>query len=197
MKALKTMTAAACILGMSMAAGQAMARNGNGGGTGVCTASMDICSGEPVAIAGIVAVDGIGTGLGMQIQTDSGLVTVYGIGPIRYWSSLDITRPAVGDEVEINANTVTFSDGSVKDIAITVTIGDYQVELRDTDCTPLWRGNGTGQALNISSLNSNYDILAQGSGKGYGPRDGSGNGTGGGPKDGSGHGPGTGDCQLS
>ena len=52
----------------------------------------------------------------------------------------------------ITARTVTFSDGTEKDIAITVTIGDVQVDLRDDDCTPLWRGGRDGQALNLSSM---------------------------------------------
>ena len=198
MKTMKKMATAACIIGMSMITGQAMA--GHGGGSCNCRANLnpnacpmmcvDICAGEPVTISGTVVDAGVSTAQGMRIDTGSEVVTVYGIGPIRYWNSLEIARPDVGDQVEIDANTVTFSDGTKKDIAITVTIGDVQVDLRDDDCIPLWRGGRDGQALNLSSMTSDYSLMAQG--KGYGPGDGTGTGTG--PGDGTGNGPGTGDC---
>ena len=196
MKVIKKMAAAACIIGMGVIGGQAMAGNGYGGSmktnnnTGT-SMYVDICESEEIIISGIVSEANLYTGQGIVID---GTETVSGIGPLRYWDSLDVSRPAVGDNVEINARTVTFSDGSTKNIATSITFidGDNTVELRDADCLPNWRGGrGTGKMLNLSSLDSNDTMLLARGGRGGG---GLGDGTGNGPKDGSGNGKGTGDC---
>lgn len=213
MKVIKKMAAAACIIGMSMIGGQAMAGNGygssmssvntnNNAGTSM---NVDICTSEKVIISGMVSKANLYTGEGIVID---GTETVFGIGPLRYWDSLEVSRPAVGNNVEINARIVTFSDGSTKNIATSITFSDSEntVELRDADCLPNWRGGrGNGKVLNMSSLENNDTMLlsrgARGGGRGgrgggRGPCNGTGN-RGNGPKDGSGNGNRTGDCLLN
>ena len=176
MKVIKKMAAAACIIGMGVIGGQAMAGNGYGGSMGGAKTNnntgtsmyVDICESEEIIISGIVSEANLYTGQGIVID---GTETVSGIGPLRYWDSLDVSRPAVGDNVEINARTVTFSDGSTKNIATSITFvdGDNTVELRDAECLPNWRGGrGTGQMLNVSSLDNNDPMLLARGGRGGG-----------------------------
>jgi hypothetical protein len=193
MKTVKKLTVAALVIGMSLTANQVMAGNGHGGsfqhnGTALNTAATDICNSDIATIAGVVTEAGL-YGQGMQIDTGSEVVTVYGVGPLRYWTSVDVDRPAVGDEVSVEAALTVFSDGTEKSIAISITIGDETIDLRDDDCLPMWRGGNR-----VSLLDGQSAVVARnGRGGGNGPGDGTGNG-GNGPGDGSGNGPGTGDC---
>ncbi len=101
-----------------------------------------------VTITGKVSVAAY-QGDGLQVDNGTEVVTVYGMGPITYWNSLGIERPAVGDEVTIEAYEVKFSDGSVKNIAAKITINDetpQSIELRDKETgAPLWRSKGCGK----------------------------------------------------
>ena len=111
---------------------------GPGDGTGPVT---NIFDGIAVEITGTVAAIGL-FGKGCQIDTGTEVVTVYGLGPIKFWNSLGIDRPTVGEEVTIEGYEVTFSDGSSKIIAFSVMVGDESLLLRDAETgTPLWRGN--------------------------------------------------------
>ena len=87
------------------------------------------------------AVDGID----MEIDTGEGeLTSIYGIGSISYWSSQDLDQPTIGENVEVEYTTITFSDDSTKEVAVTITFLDSgeDILLRDLDtCAPLWRGN--------------------------------------------------------
>ncbi|OCC15663.1 hypothetical protein DBT_1014 [Dissulfuribacter thermophilus] len=61
---------------------------GPGNGTGPVVSIYD---GSPITVSGVVT--NVGTmGQGLSIDTGSGIITVYGIGPIRYWNSIGITR---------------------------------------------------------------------------------------------------------
>lgn len=114
---------------------------GPGDGTGPVT---NIFDGIAVEITGTVAAVGL-FGQGCQIDTGTEVVTVYGIGPIRFWNSLGIDRPTVGEEVTIEGYEVTFSDGSTKIIAFSVIVDDETLVLRDGETgTPLWRGTAGG-----------------------------------------------------
>ena len=118
---------------------------GIGGGGGYCggTGISLVCDGTSVTIAGMVSdVSYMGSGLVVD-GTE-----VYGIGPYRYWDSLGIDRPEIGDEVTVNGMEVTFTDGSTKIIAMSVAFEDgTTIELRQ-ECDagtgvggwPLWRG---------------------------------------------------------
>jgi hypothetical protein len=115
---------------------------GPGDGTGPVT---NIFDGIAVEITGTVSAVGL-FGQGYQIDTGTEVVTVFGFGPIRFWNSLGIDRPTVGEEITIEGYEITFSDGSTKIIAFSVIVGDESVVLRDAESgAPLWRGNASGE----------------------------------------------------
>jgi len=207
---LTKISAKALIIGL---AAVATAHAGNGrsfGGQGNSMAQQptvltEACQAPTSTISGTVADAGAYSGTGMLIDLGEEVVSVYGAGPYRYWEGLDIARPTVGDQVEIETVQIDFSDGTQKNIAITISIGDDYVELRDLEtCQPLWRNyqNNTMSAnsLDLSKLlarNGKGGPKGQGQGQGKGgsngPGDGSGN-NGTGPKDCTGNGSKTGDC---
>jgi len=130
---------AALVLAMAMiiSAGGAYAGNGSGtctqAGTGLYQTILD---GEPFLYEGTVV--SIGSGLGMEIATADSSVIIYGIGPVRYWESLGVDRPAVGDAVTVEGFAVDYS-GTVRNIAMTITVNGIEVQLRDLDTAqPLW-----------------------------------------------------------
>ena len=115
---------------------------GNGAGP-----TVNIFDGVPVTIVGTVASIGY-SGQGMEIDTGTDIVTVYAIGPVRFWNDIGIARPGVGEDVSIDGYEVTFSDGSTKIIVYSVTIGEDTVMLRDKRTgAPAWRGLGHTSGL--------------------------------------------------
>jgi hypothetical protein len=139
---------------LMVAGGQAMAANGtcqsmkNSFQTQSQTANGSferpcqlIVNGEKITISGTV-YEAPYAGQGLTMDTDQGLITIYGIGPQWYWDLMGTDKPDVGETVEIDAVKVTFSDGTEKIIAISVTIGDDVVQLRDENGKPLWRCKG-------------------------------------------------------
>lgn len=118
--------------------------NANRGGERIGTCRM-IETGEPMEISGTVAE--ISTqGQGLKVDTGDAVVTVYGIGPVRYWRDAELARPTVGEEIAVNAVEVTFSDGSSKVIATDMTVSGDTIDLRDDAGLPLWRG-GSSQRI--------------------------------------------------
>lgn len=98
-----------------------------------------ICeNGIPVTISGTV-VEALYAGQGITVDTGVEIVTVYGFGPQFYWDDLGSVKPSAGEETDIEALEVTFSDGSTRIFATRVTIGDDVITLRDENCVPLWR----------------------------------------------------------
>ena len=127
-----------------LSAGLGLAGNANGQGAGDGTGPLnDILSGEDFTYSGVVMeilADG-----GFVITTDNGNVTIYGIGPIKFWESISITRPAVGDLVTVFGYTVDY-DGVDRNIAFTIEVGEDTVQLRDFETgLPLWRKAGWGK----------------------------------------------------
>ncbi len=117
---------------------------------GTC-AAVNIFDGEAVTVTGTVS-EIQNYGQGVQIDTGTETVTVYGLGPIRYWEQLDADYPAVGDTISVSAYNVTLSDGSARTIAASVSIGEETVALRDADTgLPLWRGQGHGRGFKGNS----------------------------------------------
>jgi hypothetical protein len=199
---MKKMAMAVCIIGICFIGGQAIAGNGyrknQTAGTGMY---VDICAADEIVIVGTISEADLYSGQGIKIDIGNDeVMTVYGIGPIRYWDGLEVARPAIGDGVTIEAREVIFSDGSIKNIATSITFESGEtIELRDENCLPNWRGgNGARQSLNTSSLNNinAIHLAGRGNGSGRGPGDGTGNG-GNGPKDGTGNGSRTGDCPYT
>ncbi len=126
-----------------LATGAAWAGLGMGAGGGAGPAN-DIFAGIPVDISGTVVTIGI-SGHPYQIDTGTEVVSVYGFGPLKFWNSLGVASPAVGENIMLEAYEVTFSDGSSRIIAFSVTVENDTVVLRDSDTgVPLWRGNTLG-----------------------------------------------------
>ncbi|MEZ4524749.1 MAG: hypothetical protein R2941_02365 [Desulfobacterales bacterium] len=113
---------------------------------GTCPAA-NIFDGEAVTVTGTVS-EIQNYRQGVQIDTGTETVTVYGLGPVWYWEQLDADYPAVGDTISVSAYNVTLSDGSVKTVAASVSVGEETIALRDADTgLPLWRGHGRGQGF--------------------------------------------------
>lgn len=212
MKIIIKIAAVACVVVMGLMGSQAMAGNGYGTGKGVNAPKIgtgmfvDICAAEDFTVEGTVSEAELYYEQGIKIDDGDAVTTVYGIGPLRYWDSLEeVGRPAVGDNVVIVARKVVFSDGSTKNIAMSITFTETgeAVELRDENCLPIWRGgNGTFKMLNTALFDDMgaVHLSRGGKGKGHGGKGkgrGAGDGTGNGPKDGSGNGSRTGDCPLT
>lgn len=125
-------------------AGNALAWRGPGNGRGLETGvpACPFLEGTPLPIEGTVFEIAF-AGQGLQIDTGYEVVTVYGIGPFRYWTDLGVDRPEVGETISVDARVVSFTDGTVKAIAVTIYLGDEVVELRNPETgATLWRGNG-------------------------------------------------------
>jgi hypothetical protein len=125
--------------------------NGNGGfgyyGNGL---RDDILNGTPFSVAGDVIAVGISNysarGEGITIATDTTNITVNGLGPQRYWDSLGVTRPAVGDYVEVTGYIVDYN-GNILYILMTVTIDGQTIQLREPETgLPLWRKGNSGNS---------------------------------------------------
>jgi len=117
------------------------AGNGKGNfkrGSGEAKACSNVLSGAPETITGNVI--GIGNHDGLVVDTNSGPITICGIGPEWYWEDKGVDRPDVGDGVTVDVYAVLFSDGT-RYIASSITIVGETLILRDpeTGC-PLWRG---------------------------------------------------------
>ncbi len=101
-----------------------------------------ISEGEPVVITGTVYEDSYaGSGLILDTNAEENTV-IYGIGPQWYWDQVGVSKPAVGETVTVDALVLTYSDGTQKIIATTITIGEISIDLRDVDGKPLWRYAG-------------------------------------------------------
>jgi len=122
-----------------LSAGLGLAGNGQGGGSGGGTGPInDILSGTPFTVTGDVV--SIVPGGGIVIATKDGNVSIYGIGPVRYWDSLGVDRPVVGDTITVSGFEVDYN-GILRNIAMEITVGGDTVQLRDPDTgVPLWRG---------------------------------------------------------
>ena len=117
---------------------------GNGRGMGMGDGSMlTVDLSNTIEIAGIVSDAGV-SGSGLTVDEGSGIfTTVYGMGSVRFWDSLGVAKPAIGETVSIDAVEVIFSDGSTRLIAVSLTVDGTFVTLRTED-GPAWRGQGGG-----------------------------------------------------
>ncbi|NQU15238.1 MAG: hypothetical protein HQ561_13885 [Desulfobacteraceae bacterium] len=127
-----------------LSAGIGLAGNGKGGGNGAGNGTgpiHDIFAGTPFTYTGDVASLVSGQGLLLALS-DGTNVTIYGIGPVRYWESSGVDRPTVGDTVKADGYAVDYN-GEVRNIAMSITVGTDTVQLRDpVTGMPLWRGKG-------------------------------------------------------
>ena len=117
------------------------AGNGKGMGDG---SMLGVDLTNTTEIAGVVSVAGV-SGSGLTVDEGDGIfTTVYGMGSVRFWDSLNVAKPTIGENVSIDVVEVTFSDGSTRLIAVSLTVGDTFVTLRTAD-GPAWRGQGTSR----------------------------------------------------
>ncbi len=100
-----------------------------------------IANGDPITVSGTVYEVRHG-GQGLIVDTGQELVTIFGMGPQWYWNLLGVDKPDVGEALEIQAVQIRFSDGTEKVIAISITMGEDVVPLRDENGRPLWRSKG-------------------------------------------------------
>lgn len=131
----KIIVMALCI-GLLFASGATARRNFTGQR---CTAipCATVLSGQELAINGTIV--GVSGGQGITVNDGQETITVYGLGPVWYWSNLEADRPTIGDNVEIDASVVTLSDGSERIIIMSIEVDGISVQLRnlETGC-PLW-----------------------------------------------------------
>ncbi len=103
------------------------------------TGAQFIFQGQPVTIQGVVAGVG-GFGQGIQIDTGSQVISVFGVGPVWFWESQGSTFPTVGEPITIEGYQVTMSDNVSRIIAVKATTYGQTVELRDPQTgIPQWR----------------------------------------------------------
>lgn len=117
------------------------AGNGNGNSNGARDGSgpiHDILAGEPFVFTGdVVSCE---SGGGMVLDLGDTTVTIYGVGPERYWDQVGVAKPQVGETITAEGYTVDY-DGVERNIVMTITVADETVQLRDPDTgAPLWRG---------------------------------------------------------
>ena len=144
---------------------------GNGKGVGMGDGSMHTVDlTNTIEISGIVSDAGV-SGSGLTVDEGAGVfTTVYGMGSVRFWDSLDVAKPAIGETVSIDAVEVIFSDGSTRLIAVSLTVNDTFVTLR-TENGPAWRGinkQGGGVGTVDCSACPNSENCGQAQGKGTG-----------------------------
>lgn len=136
-------------------AGMSIAGNGNGAGNGAGNGTgpiHDILSGVPFEFTGVVAGFEQGGGLTLDIVGEEDVV-LYGIGPVRYWTSQGVAHPTIGEELTANGFTVDYND-TFRNIVMSITIGEETIQLRDKETgLPLWRG-GNGASAGSASGNS-------------------------------------------
>ena len=123
-------------VGLGLAGNGKGSAKGPGNGTGPI---HDIFAGTPFTYEGDVTEC---QGDGMVIATTDENVTIYGIGPVRYWDELGVIRPVAGDTVIVSGYAVEYND-ELRNIATSITVGEDTVLLRDPETgVPLWRKHG-------------------------------------------------------
>jgi len=100
-------------------------------------APAELLAGTPFEYTGDVI--SLVPGMGLELATATGNITVYGIGPLPYWEELGIERPVIGDTITVSGFTVSH-DGAVLNILFTLAAAGEIVQLRDQETgLPLWR----------------------------------------------------------
>ena len=97
------------VLFLSAGLGLAGSKNGQGAGDGTGPLHFIIPNSEFMVTGEVVSLV---TGEGLIIAPeDNGLenITIYGIGPVKYWDSQEVIRPAVGDAVTVVGYQVDYN----------------------------------------------------------------------------------------
>lgn len=118
-----------------LGAGLSFAGNGKGPGNG--TGPIHQIT-SPFTYTGTVL--DLTAGEGLVLTTAEEEVTIYGIGPVRYWEAQRVDRPAVGEEITVSGYVVSLN-GVERNIASAIITADgTTITLRDDDGKPLWQG---------------------------------------------------------
>jgi len=129
------------------------AGQGRGQGQGFANGTgpmVSIYDGVPTTVVGVVsALPAIGDP-GLEVDDGAEIITVYGTGSPMVWEALGYEPLTVGEEVTIAAYEVIFVDGSTKLIAVTMTVGEQTITLRDDEGRPIWRRGAMGSGGNGS-----------------------------------------------
>jgi hypothetical protein len=95
------------------------------------------CVGDPWEVEGWVESIQSGPGSGLVIDTGTETVFVFGLAPVWYWSENNVTRPEIGDYVSLVVSDVKCMD---EPVLISITTDEYELDLRNDACYPLWHG---------------------------------------------------------
>ncbi len=113
--------------------GVAMAGNTYRYGPGACIVA------EPVTIYGVVKNISAGSP-GMVIDNGSEDITVYGVGPVWYWRSIGVARPAAGKDIKVYGYKIILKNGNTRLVAEAIDLDGQKIRLRDARTgMPLWR----------------------------------------------------------
>jgi hypothetical protein len=97
-------------------------------------------SGTPFTVTG--KVESFERGSGLVLMVENEMITIYGLGPERYWDEMGIDYPTVGETLEATGYTCPTTNNY---IAVSAMIEGITIQLRDpTTGRPLWRG-GAGR----------------------------------------------------
>jgi len=101
---------------------------------------INILDGEPFTYHGeVISVGYFGAGTVIKTESDE-QITLYGLGPLWFWESQGISRPEVGDVLEVSGYTVEYNEVQ-RNVVTSITINGETIELRDPETgAPLWRG---------------------------------------------------------
>lgn len=100
----------------------------------------NVCDGRPFSFEGVVVHEiGPQEGQGLVMLVDGRTVTVYGIGPQRYWDGLALERPHVGQRLSVKGFMVDYN-GVQRNMASHLTMEGRTVNLRQPgNCRPAWQ----------------------------------------------------------
>lgn len=94
-----------------------------------------VCDGSTLPFSGVVSTLGAPEG-GLTLSSSGDARTFLGLGPAWYWDEHLMSRPVVGDWVDLTASRVASSEAFV---VLSITIDGDTLDLRDAgSCVPLW-----------------------------------------------------------
>lgn len=118
----------------------AAARGGAGAGAHALTPVRNICQGAPFSCQGLVVHEiGPQEGQGLVLLVEGRTMTIYGIGPQRFWNEMGMDRPRLGQRLAVRGYAVDYN-GVERNMATHLLVDGQSVNLRRTeDCLPLWQ----------------------------------------------------------
>ncbi len=106
---------------------------------------FNLLEGDYFEFTGLVESTATGRGMKITLLVGDEIITITGIGSLRYWDDLGITRPSVGENITVTGYTV-YRDDLPLNYAATVIFDDgTTVVLLDEDGKPLWFGKNHQQ----------------------------------------------------